>query len=227
VAAAFGLTDQSIRWANDLTSDTLSPGQSIWVPAVNGVVYTVKAGDTAQTIASKYQSNANQIIAENDDELTGVQAGQIIVVPGGILPANEQPGAVQATTNTASTSSTEGFAFGTGPVFGGDGYAFGYCTYWAAMRRAQIGDPVPNNWGNASTWADGAEAMGLLVNHTPSYGAIMQTSGGYGGEGHVAFVESVNSDGSWTISEMNYAGWDVVDNRTLPASDASLYNFIH
>jgi surface antigen len=26
---------------------------------------------------------------------------------------------------------------------------------------------------------------------------------------------------------MNYSGWDVVDERTLPAADASQYNFIH
>ncbi|HEV2412784.1 MAG TPA: CHAP domain-containing protein [Candidatus Saccharimonadales bacterium] len=227
VAAAFGLTDQTIRWANDLTSDTLTPGQQIWVPAVNGVVYTVSSGDTAQSIADKFHSDPNQIIAENDDELTGVQAGQVIVVPNGVLPADEQPGASHSSSASVSASSGAGFSFGTGPVFGGDGYAFGYCTYWAALRRQQIGDPVPNNWGNASTWADGAEAMGLTVNHTPSYGAVMQTAGGYGGYGHVAFVESVNSDGSFTISEMNYAGWDVVDQRTLPASDAGLYNFIH
>jgi surface antigen len=231
IAAKFGLTDQTIRWANNLTSDTVSPGQQLLIPAVNGVVYTVKAGDTAQSIASEYQSNANEIIAENDAEISGLQPGEVIVVPNGILPADQQPGAAQSTASTSAvasgSSAASGFAFGTTAVFGGDDYAFGYCTYWAALRREQIGDPVPNNWGNASTWADGAEAMGLLVNHTPSVGAIMQTGGGYGGYGHVAFVEKVNSDGSWTVSEMNYSGWDVVDERTLPAADASQYNFIH
>jgi len=45
--------------------------------------------------------------------------------------------------------------------------------------------------------------------------------------GHVAFVESVGADGSWTISEINYKGWDEVDSRTLPAAAAKQYNFIH
>ncbi len=33
--------------------------------------------------------------------------------------------------------------------------------------------------------------------------------------GHVAYVESVNADGSWTVSEMNYVAFDVIDLRTI------------
>jgi surface antigen len=109
----------------------------------------------------------------------------------------------------------------------GDYYAWGNCTWWAAMRRSQIGEPIPNSWGNAATWAVRAQADGYLVDHTPSYGAIMQIPYVDHGLGHVAFVESVNpSDGSWTISEMNVEGLDVVDYKTLTAADAASYNFI-
>ena len=45
--------------------------------------------------------------------------------------------------------------------------------------------------------------------------------------GHVAFVESVESDGSWTVSEMNVKGWDILSSRTFKATDADSYNFIH
>jgi surface antigen len=31
----------------------------------------------------------------------------------------------------------------------------------------------------------------------------------------VAYVESVNRDGSFTVSEMNYGRWGVVDFRTI------------
>lgn len=110
----------------------------------------------------------------------------------------------------------------------GDDYAWGNCTWWAAMRRSQIGEPIPNSWGNAATWATRAQADGYLVDNTPSYGAIMQTPYVDNGLGHVAFVESVNpTDGSWTISEMNVEGLDVVDYKTLSAADAANYNFIH
>ena len=114
----------------------------------------------------------------------------------------------------------------TGAISTTDTYDYGYCTYWSSLRREQTGKPIPNNWGNANTWSFNAIIQGYKVDHNPTAGAIMQTSAGQ--LGHVAYVESVSpSDGSWTISEMNYKGWDVVDNRTLKASDTINYNFIH
>ncbi len=50
-----------------------------------------------------------------------------------------------------------------------------------------------------NNWAAAAQGAGFTVNHTPSKGAILQSS--EGPFGHVAYVESVNSDGSVTISE--------------------------
>ncbi len=110
----------------------------------------------------------------------------------------------------------------------GDNYDWGNCTWWADMRRSQIGEPISNSWGNAATWAVRAQADGYQIDHTPTYGAIMQIPNVDNGLGHVAFVESVNpTDGSWTISEMNVQGLDVVDYKTLSAADATGYNFIH
>jgi surface antigen len=126
------------------------------------------------------------------------------------------------------TDSTQSATLYTDPAYPGDLYEYGQCTYWASLRRIQIGQPIPNNWGNAATWAVRALLAGYKVDHKPSYGAIMQTPDAAGGLGHVAFVESVNpKDGSWTFSEMNHLGWDEVDTRTFSASAASNYSFIH
>lgn len=114
------------------------------------------------------------------------------------------------------------------PADSADAYEYGQCTYWAALRRIQINEAIPNTWGNAITWASRAKADGYVVDHIPSYGAIMQDPNAPGGLGHVAFVESVNPlSGAWTISEMNRVGWDEVDTRIMPASAAQSYNFIH
>ena len=114
------------------------------------------------------------------------------------------------------------------PITPGDGYDYGYCTYWAALRRIQTGDPIPNNWGNAMTWSSFALLDGYRVDHVPSAGAIFQWPQAPGGLGHVAFVESVDPiSGTWTISEMNAVGWDVVNGKTYPATQAKNYNFIH
>jgi surface antigen len=109
----------------------------------------------------------------------------------------------------------------------GDLYDWGNCTWWVSMRRSQIGESIPNSWGNAATWASRAQADGYLVDHNPAYGSIMQIPNVDNGLGHVAFVESVGADGTWTISEMNVKGLDVVDSKTLSLANAANYNFIH
>ena len=70
-------------------------------------------------------------------------------------------------------------------------------------------------------------ASGFSVDNSPRAGDVFQTSGGWGGYGHVGYVEKVNGDGSILVSEMNYAGWNVVSSRTLSRGEASSYNFIH
>ena len=113
-----------------------------------------------------------------------------------------------------------------GPVSIANTYDFGYCTFWAALRREQTGHSLPSNWGNANTWGVRARAAGYQVDHIPTTGAVMQTTAGP--LGHVAYVEAVSSvSGSWTISEMNFKAWDQMDNRTLPAKTAVDYFFIH
>ncbi len=115
-----------------------------------------------------------------------------------------------------------------GPLSTTDTYDWGNCTYWAALLRQQAGDPIPNTWGNAATWALRARLGGYEVNNTPSKGAIMQISDVDNGLGHVAYVESVDlTTGAWTISEMNVKGFDIVDTHTYPAYAALGFNFIH
>ena len=135
--------------------------------------------------------------------------------------------ALTAATNLRALASTAVSIF-LGPKIPADEYAYGNCTYWVALRRIQIGQPIPNTWGNAITWAQRAIKDGYLVDHTPSLDSIMQDPNALGGLGHVAFVEKVNNiNGDWTISEMNRIGWDEVDERVMPPAVAIKYNFIH
>lgn len=114
---------------------------------------------------------------------------------------------------------------------GSNFYPGGECTWYAFERRAELGKAVSGSWGDAKNWASQASAQGLSVNNSPSVGAIMQshahTNGAYGA-GHVAVVESVNGDGSITVSEMNWnGGLGGKTFRTLSAAQAANHNFIH
>ena len=90
-------------------------------------------------------------------------------------------------------------------------YAFGNCTYYVATRYPNIYPYL----GNALDWIPNAKKQGYktLSSPAPDTIAVYGAGNGYSSLGHVAVVESVNSDGSFQVSEMNYTGFDVTDSR--------------
>lgn len=185
LSAKFNVTPSSIRWSNNIWGDSLTAGTNLVIPPINGVVYTVKAGDTPATLASRFQADQSQIIVYNDAEISGLTPGEQILIPNGSIA----PAVTFASYFAAS--------------YGGNGYDFGYCTWYVANKVA-----VPTNWGNANTWALYARMTpGWVVSTTPVKGSIAQTSAGW--EGHVAYVEDVSADGTMIkYSDMNgLAGW--------------------
>lgn len=227
VAEKYGVSVQTIKWANNLTSDALEDGRDIVVPPVDGVVYTTKDGDTPASIAEKYKGSADRIVAFNDLEVDGMRPGVRIMIPGGELPEDQRPGYVPPrarNTGVSSGGAVSGAYAARMRASAGNAYAYGNCTWYAFERRKELGRPIGSFWGNGADWARSGAAAGFAVNKSPAPGAIMQNGGGYG---HVAIVESLNPDGSITVSEMNYAGFNVVSNRTIPASQIGRYNFIH
>ncbi len=229
IAAQFGLSPDTIKFANNLNSDAVEVGRQLTIPPVDGLIYTVKSGDTIDSIANKYRADLQRVVAYNDLELSGVSEGRKIIIPAGSLPAEERPGYVSPRNAARSGAYNGGYSTLNAQIASassGNRYAFGNCTWYAYERRAQLGRPVGSFWGNAATWSTGARmAGGYLVNNTPEPGAVMQNGGGYG---HVAIVESVGSDGSITISEMNYLGnFNRVTSRTVSAESAAGFNYIH
>jgi len=224
VAAKFAISEDTVRWANGMTNDNLGVGRKLTIAGTTGIVYTVKAGDDAIKLAERYQADKDRIITYNNLEISGLVAGQQIVIPGGVLPETERPGfrAAPARSSVRTAVTTLGRGTGSCPT-----YATGYCTCYAYYRRAQLGRPVGTNWHNASNWARAAAAEGYKVDKNPEPGAVFQTGGGWGGAGHVGIVEKVNADGSFETSEMNYSGWNRVSSRTITAGEVSQYNYIH
>jgi peptidoglycan DL-endopeptidase CwlO len=97
-------------------------------------------------------------------------------------------------------------------------FAPGQCTWYVASMRN-----IP--WsGNARDWWPNAAAMGFAEGQTPQVGSVMVEDLSI--YGHVALVTAVNGS-SWTVSEMNYNGPYVVDQRTLSPGQDPVIGFIY
>src|SRR5579884_630914 len=94
IADKYGISTSTIKWANDLTSDYVKPGDKLKILPVSGVEVTVKSGDTLQSIAKKYQADAQAILdypfndVPDDQKLT---TGQTLIVPDGAPPNSVAP----------------------------------------------------------------------------------------------------------------------------------------
>jgi len=219
LATKFGITAQTIKWANDLTSDELSEGEVLKILPIDGVLYDVQSADTIDSIVSKYGVEKTRMVLYNDLEVSGLEPNTSIILPNGILPENERPGYVAPYIAPVASIISYGF------VSSGNDYAFGYCTWYAYQRRLDLGNPVSSSLGNANTWALRSPTG---YDHEPSAGAVLVDESGW--LGHVAVVESVVLNDHIVISEMNnsaYGGWNIVNNRTISYGQAVLYKYIH
>ncbi len=214
----FGVSRETIMWANNLSSPYLYNGQVLQILPIDGVIYDVRDGDTIDSLASRYGVDKKRLVLYNDLDISGLVPGSKIILPNAILPSNERPGYI------ALRPVFTPISFGSV----GNRYAAGNCTWWAYERRAQLGKPVGSFWGNANTWASAASSSGYSVNNKPKAGSVMVEFTGY--YGHVSVVEKVEASGDVVISEMNnysYGGWNIVSRRTISSGQASLYKYIH
>lgn len=87
------------------------------------------------------------------------------------------------------------------------GYGLPNCTCYAWGRFYEISGVYPSNLplGNGGDWYPEAVNRGQYdVGSTPALGAIICYASTIGGAGHVAVVEEINGDGSFTISQSGY-----------------------
>lgn len=95
IGKKFGISIDTIKWANDLKNDTIKPKQTLKIPPVTGVVHTVVSGETVYSIAKKYKTSAQNIVNFIFNDFTDIdtfalRSGQLLYVPDGIIEP-EQP----------------------------------------------------------------------------------------------------------------------------------------
>ena len=213
IAAKFDVSIETIVWANNVKSQTIQPGEKLFILPVTGVMHLVKSGDSIQSIAGTYHAEENDIIAFNDLSRAEIFEGEVLVVPNGKLSTSSSwiynPGLSGLSTNDYYGQSHS--------------YPKGQCTWWVAQNRA-----IPS-WGNANTWITNAAASGYRVCPgrfcLPEVGAVIYLKG-HRVYGHVAYVERVVGD-QVVFSEMNYIGLGVKNLRSLPVGSSLIQGYIY
>jgi LysM repeat protein len=83
IAQMFGVTTNTILWANDMRKgQALVANQVLVILPISGIRYTVKKGDTLKSVAAAFKGDADDIARYNglDDSLT---VGDEIIIPNG------------------------------------------------------------------------------------------------------------------------------------------------
>ncbi|WP_166806193.1 CHAP domain-containing protein [Cryobacterium cheniae] len=109
------------------------------------------------------------------------------------------------------------------------GYYYRECVDFVAWRlnrdAGSSGSPWTWTWGNltpgggdGSAWAGAWADHGWATGDTPVVGAVAWFN-----YNHVAYVQSVNSDGSVVLEEYNWNGSHAYNTRTVSASEVPLF----
>ncbi len=164
IAAGYHVSMMTLWWANKsaMKSKTdLHIGQLIKVPPANGLIVTVAANDTLDSLATKYNVDPQSIMDINQLTDPTLVVGQVLIIPGARgapIPTPKPTPKLAATTHSTSSGSTRhssgGSAPGIGgqytggrmswPVIGGGNYISQYYHYghWAIDIAAQYGSEV-------------------------------------------------------------------------------------
>jgi murein DD-endopeptidase MepM/ murein hydrolase activator NlpD len=175
IAQKFGLDLSTIIWANGTLEENpelLSVGQTLLIPALDGVLHTVKEGDTLNSLATLYKVDVSLIVWFPGNGLSSadapLQVGQNIMVPGGRKPYVAPPAAPappqRVAQQSTSTSNRGYFAWPTGGAISQASHAY----HVALDIAAPMNTPIYASAGGTivySGWDDSGYGYTILIDH--------------------------------------------------------------
>jgi murein DD-endopeptidase MepM/ murein hydrolase activator NlpD len=229
IASHYGVSMMTVWWANKLTSkDDLHVGQALVIPPVNGLVVTVKDGDTLDSLAAAYKVEATQVVSVNQLEDPTLIIGQTLILPdavGAPIPTPKPTprpqsggggGGSGGSCNCSGPSTYSGGAF-TWPVVGGGNYISQYYHYghyaldiaadYGSKVRAAAGGKVTfagwkSNGGGYQIWISNGSGIYTTYNHLSSVGVSAGTTVGEG-----QAIGRVGQSGRATGPHLHFEVW--------------------
>jgi murein DD-endopeptidase MepM/ murein hydrolase activator NlpD len=192
IADKFKIKTESILYVNAQLGDNphnLNPGMELSVPPADGLYYEWKDGDTFETVAEKFNAQADGMIVfpGNDIDLTNpkVEPGKLVFIPGGSRELRNwtQDLKTMGRSNNGSTGTSD---FSGNAACGGGlvGSGFG----WPADAHSVSG----NGYGPGHLGIDITADVGANV-YAASAGVVTMAQGGWNyGYGNVVQIDHGN-----------------------------------
>ena len=224
IASHYGVTMMTVWWANKLTAkDELHVGQKLVIPPVNGLIVTVKDGDTLESLAASYKIDAAAVIEVNQLDDPTLIIGQTLILPGAVgapiptpKPVVRSPSGGGGSCNCSGPSTYAGGDF-TWPVVGGGNYISQYfryghygldiaADYGSTVRAAAAGRVTFAGWksngGGYQVWISHGSGLYTTYNHMSS---VSVSSGASVSEGQR--VGRIGSSGWATGPHLHFEVW--------------------
>lgn len=196
IAKLFGVTTDTIIWANDIgRNGVIHEGQTLVILPVSGIQHTIKKGDTLASIAKKYSVDTEEIVSFNQIHDGYVLAvGDSIIVPDGKVQTTYARATSGAVVRGTSGPSISGYY---GRPVSGYKKTQGLHGYNAVDLAAPVGTPVL------------ASAAGDVIISRTGW------NGGYGN-----YIVISHGNGTQTVyahnsSNIVYAGQSVVQGQVI------------
>lgn len=212
IAQKFGISADTVRWANNLSNDNINVGDTLQILPVTGISYKVQSGDTVYSIAKKFATDPQGIVdfPFNDfanPETFSLVTGQMLIVPNGVQPSEQpfiQPQVYIAQGPSTTSFSASGFTW---PVHGII-TQFASWYHMALDLAAPYGTPII-----AAKSGVVAEANTGGYNYGYGNDVVIDHGGGY--KTLYAHMEAVNvSVGQQVVGGSTVIGWIGLTGRT-------------
>jgi murein DD-endopeptidase MepM/ murein hydrolase activator NlpD len=188
IAARFRLMPTSIVWSNkdvEDEPDRLSIGQTIYIPPIDGIWYTVANDDTLSGIAASFKAKPEEIVSYPMNNLkagSNLLAGSHIMIPNGVKPPPPPVAAVASTSggggSVATYSGPAVKAAASGqfqwPTIGV--LTQGYYAYHRGIDIARsVGTPVAaadGGYVSAAGWDNTGYGYMIIINHGNGFSTL-------------------------------------------------------